>query len=271
MNKVLTASFQTEADAYKGLTALKELDAKGDITLYGAVVLVSDASGTVSVKENLDQGPVGTALGAMAGALVGLLGGPIGVILGTGVGGASGFLFDTGQWFVSGDFVNQVRTQLTPGKAAILAEVDEDWMTPVDSALGQLGAVISRQPRAEFVADQMTRDSDAFDQDIKKLKEQIAQANAEDRASMQHDLDTLRKQRDAARAKAEANLQQAEYEADARVRALQDQIKHANAQNKANIEGRIADAKAKQKVLAEKWKQFGERAKVERATELSAP
>ncbi len=271
MDKILLATFNTEAEAYKGLTALKDLNEKGDITLYATTILVSDSTGTVTLKEQTGPGPLGTALGALTGAVVGLLGGPIGFVVGTGVGGASGFLADMVQWGISYDLVDEAAKALGPGKAVILAEVDETWMVPVDSTLSQMGAVVSRQYRSQFVVDQITRDSEALDRELNQLSQQITQMNAEDRAEAQKEIDTLRKQRDAALAKAQANLEQSKREADAKIQMLQDQIKDANTKQKANIERRMAEIKAGQKALSEKWEQVGKHAKADRAKELATP
>ncbi len=261
MNKILVAIFNTEEEAYKGLAALKDLNQKGDISLYATAVLVSDASGKVTVKQQADPGPLGTALGALTGAVVGLLGGPIGMVVGTGVGGGTGFLFDIAQLGISSDVVDEVSKQLGPGKAAVLAEVDETWMAPVDTTLGQLGAVVSRQYRSQFVAEQMERDSEAFDRELNRIAEQINQLNADDRAEAQKEIEAMRKQRDAKLAQAKANLEQAKRESDAKIQILQNQLKDADAKHKASIEKRIADAKVAQQALGEKLKQAEKRAK----------
>ena len=49
MNKILVAVFDTETAAYEGLSALKELNASGDITLNAtAVIARSRASSTIA-------------------------------------------------------------------------------------------------------------------------------------------------------------------------------------------------------------------------------
>ena len=60
MNKMLVAVFDTETQAFEGLTALKELHKGGDISLYSTAVIVKDAEGKVEIKQSADRGPVGT-------------------------------------------------------------------------------------------------------------------------------------------------------------------------------------------------------------------
>ncbi len=107
----------------------------------------------------------------------------------------------------------------------------------------------------DTVLDQLERESEAFERNLLKLEEQFAQGNAENRASMQHDINTLRQQRDAARAQVKANLEQAKREADARLETLHDQLREADEQQKASIEKRMAEVQLEQKTLAEKLAQ----------------
>src|SRR6266478_4235086 len=81
MSKFVVTTFDSEAKAYEGTRALKELHSEGNITLYGMVVVTKDAGGKLSVKEGTDE-LTGTAVGSLVGVLVGLFGGPAGVVVG---------------------------------------------------------------------------------------------------------------------------------------------------------------------------------------------
>ena len=69
-NKILVSVFDTEQMAFEGLTALKDLHREGDISLYASTVIAKDASGTVSVRQAADNGPIGTLAGMVTGGLV---------------------------------------------------------------------------------------------------------------------------------------------------------------------------------------------------------
>src|SRR5574341_1042540 len=138
MNKMLVAVFGTEAAAYEGLSALKELHGNGDITLYETAVIAKDSSGAVSVRQTPPEG-LGTAVGALTGGLVGLLGGPVGAAIGVSAGGLTGLIFDLGKAGVDIGFADEVSKNLAAGKVAVIAEVEESWETPVDTKLGKLG------------------------------------------------------------------------------------------------------------------------------------
>jgi uncharacterized membrane protein len=244
MNKILFAVFETESAAFEGLSALKDLHRDGDITLYATVVLAKDAGGKVSIKQATDSGPAGTALGLFAGSLVGLLGGPVGVALGASLGSLTGMLFDLRKAGLDLDFVNEVSATLTPGKVALLADIQETWTTPVDTRLGKLGAVVFRRLRSEVIEDQLAREAAAQDAELKQYKDELAQAGAEAKADVEKRIDAVKRKMQATEAQAKASLDQAKAETDAKLAALESQMKAAGQRQVAKIEQRVADAKA---------------------------
>jgi len=79
MDKMIVVVFDSEIKAYEGSKALQELQEEGSINLYAKAVIARDASGKVTVKQQGDMGPVGTAVGLLTGSLIGLLGGELGL------------------------------------------------------------------------------------------------------------------------------------------------------------------------------------------------
>lgn len=258
MNKMLVAVFDSETAAFEGLNALKDLHRNGDITLYSSAVVARDKTGKLDVKQTADSGPVGTAVGLITGSLIGLLAGPAGAVLGASLGGFGGILFDLDNADVGVSFLEDVSKTLTPGKTAVLADVEESWTTPVDVRMHALGGTVSRRFRTEVVEDQLVRESAAFEANLKALDEELKQASAENRAAIQKEIDETKKQLKATQDRAKARLDQAKTEMDARIAALQAQAKGASDRAKARIEKRIADARAdfevRSKKLNQAWK-----------------
>lgn len=258
MDKILVAVFDNETDAYQGLRALKDLHSIGDITLYSSAVIARDKVGKIDIKQEAGPGPLGTAVGLATGSLVGLLGGPVGLAMGASVGGFSGLLFDLGHAGVDGTFLDDVSKTLTAGKAAVVAEVDESWTTPVDVRLREYGGKVSRHLRSDVVEDQFVRDTTALEASLDALDDELDHASAENRAAVQKDIDTVKKQLKQAQAQAKAKLDQANAESQARIKTLQDQAKGASDRAKARIEKRISAAKAdfdvRSKKLNQAWK-----------------
>lgn len=257
MNKMLVAVFDTETAAFEGLSALKDLHRGGDITLYSSAVIAKDKSGKVELRQEADPGPVGTAVGLLTGTLLGILGGPAGVAVGASIGGLAGLVFDVNKSGVDVTFLDDVSKALTSGKFAVLAEIEESWTTPVDTRLHKLDGIVFRRLRGEVVADQLMRESAAFEADLKALNEDLKQAAAENRAAIQKDIDTMNKQIKVVQDQAKARLDQTKAETDAKVKALQDQAKAASGMAKARIEKRITAAKAdfetRSKKLSQAW------------------
>jgi uncharacterized membrane protein len=245
MNKMLVAVFGTELAAYEGLSALKDLHKDGDITLYATAVIVKDSSGAVTVKQGGDEGPIGTGIGLLSGSAVGLLGGPVGVAVGATLGSLTGMLFDLDKSGVDLDFMDEVSKALTPGKAAVLADIEETWLTPVDMKLGTLGGIVFRRLRSEVVEDQLAREAAEFDAELKQLKEELAQSRAETKAEVQKHIDTTKQKVRATHDHAKAMLDQAKAETDAKIAALEAQMKGASDRQKEKIRKRIADTKAR--------------------------
>jgi uncharacterized membrane protein len=259
MNKMLVAVFDTEPAAFEGLQALKDLHRDGDITLYATAVLVKDFTGAVSVKQSADQGPLGTAVGMLTGSVTGLLAGeagaaaglavgsmagPIGAAVGFSLGALTGLMVDLSHSGVNVDFVDEVSKALIPGKAAVVAEVEEIWQTPVDTRIGNLGGMVFRRLRSEVVEDQLVREAAAFEAELDELEDELAQAAAEDKAELQKQIDTAKKKLEVTRAQIEARQQQLKSEADAKIAAMREQAKQASDRRKAQIEQRSAEVKA---------------------------
>jgi uncharacterized membrane protein len=270
MNKMLVAVFDTEPAAFEGLQALKDLHTDGDITLYATAVLVKDSSGPVSVKQSADQGPLGTAVGMLTGSVTGLLAGeagaaaglalgglagPLGAAIGFSLGTLTGLIVDLSESGVNVDFVDEVSKALLPGKAAVVAEVEETWQTPIDTRLGQLGGLVFRRLRSEVVEDQLVREATAFEAELQQLEDELAQASAESKAELQKQIDAAKQKLEATRAQAEARQQQLKSETDAKIAALREQAKQASERRKAQIEKRSAEVKADYEARSAKLEQ----------------
>jgi len=179
MNKMIVAVFDNEEKAFEGLSALKALHKDGDISLYATAVLSKNESGEVKVKDASSQGPVGTAVGMLSGAFIGIIGGPAGMAIGASAGALGGMFFDLDNRGIEAGFVDEVSKSLSEGKTAVVAEVDEGWTTPVDSRMEALDAVVYRRNRSEVVEEQLEREADATLAELDELKEELEDASDE--------------------------------------------------------------------------------------------
>lgn len=257
MEKMLIATFDEEKKAYEGSRILGALDAEGAITLYASAVIGKDASGNWVVKQEADRGPLGTGVGLFTGTLLGVLGGPVGAAIGAGIGTLGGMIYDLSQAGVSADFLEEAGEELRAGKYAVVAEVWEEWTTPVDSRLEATGGVVVRRAREEVVDLQLRRDAAALKAELAALKAERAQVARENKAKLDAKVEAMKGKLRATQARTEAALTAAKAENEAKIGVLRTKMNKARGDAKLNIEARIAERRAaherRSKLLHEAW------------------
>ena len=161
MDNYVAIVLDDDAKAYEALHRLWKLDTDGDITVHGAAVIHRDPDGAVDVREQDTDPGLRTAIGVGIGALLGALAGPIGAAAGaaaaaagTGaaIGAASGAVVG-----VTADVVKATENDeasyeagfvLPPGKSAVIAEVTEQWTTPLDVLAQSYGTKVFRRSKS---------------------------------------------------------------------------------------------------------------------------
>jgi uncharacterized membrane protein len=266
MDKMIVAVFDNETKAYDGLKALKDLHAEGSITQYAAAVVVKDAKGKISVKQANEEGPVGTFVGLATGSLIGLLGGPVGIAVGAATGTFAGSLYDLAQAGIGTDFLDEVSQHLVPGKTAVVADVDEEWVTPLDTRIGALGGVVIRRTRDEFIDAQFERDIAADKAELAALKAEQAQAVGEAKTKLQAKIDAIQKRLQQRRDQLKEWLAASKREDEARIKLLDEQAAKAIGEMTAKREARVAKARADHKArmdkLSKAWELVKEAAEI---------
>jgi uncharacterized membrane protein len=258
MDKILIVVFEDESKAYEGSQALQELQEEGSINLYAQAVIVRDAEGKVQMKQSSDMRPVGTAVGLVTGSLIGLLGGPVGLAIGASAGMAGGLLYDLAEVGVSQDFLEEVGQSLRPGKAAIIAELWEDWMLPVDSKMESLGGVVFRRMRRDSLDRQVEWDITTLKAEIDELEAEHDRASGAAKIKLQAKIDAARAKLQTTVSGIQARLEASQAETKAKIDALQEQAAKARGERKAKLEKRIAELKADQQRRSEQLKQAGQ-------------
>jgi uncharacterized membrane protein len=219
------------------------LHVQGDITLYATGVLAKDGHGLVSVKKSMDSGPVGTATGLAVGSLIGLLGGPAGLAIGAVAGTLVGAVRDFWLAGVGLDFVEEAERHLKPGKVALVAEVEEEWVVPVDTALEAAGGHTFRRTRTEAAEAQFDHDIAIFKSEIKELESEASHASGAAKTKLQAKLATAKASLDGAVHRAQQRVDTLKQEADAKAESLTLQLSQAKSDAKARIEDRMKRVK----------------------------
>lgn len=145
MEKMVQALFSNEADAFKGLQAIQELDAAQDLSLGETYILTKDENGFTSIRSAKDEAEGSAAIGGgIIGGLIGLLAGPLGFLVGVGAGMVAGSAGDTVRAEGVSDYLDRVSENIPNGKSVLVAHVWEDWETPLDTVLVNLTAEVYR-------------------------------------------------------------------------------------------------------------------------------
>ena len=142
----------------KAHVALNQLDTEGSITIHAEAVIKKNADGTVSVMQADGDFPVRTVGGTAIGSLIGAAGRTRWLWHRRDRRSLAGMLGDLYVAGVNADFGDDVSAALTPGKCAVVADVSEEWVTPVDSRMEAVGGVVFRSLRSTVEDDQRARD-----------------------------------------------------------------------------------------------------------------
>ena len=240
MDKILVAAFPSDARACEGLRALRDLDAQGTITVYAkAVIAVGEESG-VEVKEGADEGPLGTPVALLTGSLLGPLAGSVGMAVAAGAGTLGRVLHDLARIGVDEDFLTEVGEALRPGTAAIVAEVWEERISPVDARVEALGGCTLRRVRKEIVDGNVERDVAALRAELASLAAELASAPEEHQAHVRERIDATRTKLRATQQRAKAVLDALTRESEAKIAHLEVEAAAAGGEPKERLEARIA-------------------------------
>ncbi len=128
--ELLVLTFDGVDKADEALKELRTLKKEKLIGIDAAAVVTKDANGEASFKEPGDMtGRRGAVLGALGGALIGLVAGPVGALAGAALGatglGVGAALRDSG---FSNDDLRQIQTELSPNSSALLALIEHRWV-----------------------------------------------------------------------------------------------------------------------------------------------
>jgi len=229
MDRMLVVVFDNEPKAYEGKNALLDLELEGSINLFAYAVLAKNADGTVSVKQGDDPGPLGTLVGTSLGSFIGLLGGPTGVAVGAMAGMMGGSALDLDNARIGEDFLEDVGKRLLPGKVAVVAEVEEDWTTPVDERMEAIGGTVFRRAMSAVKQTVNEEAIAALKADLAQMKAEQAKAHAGRQAKLHEKIGQLESKIQSQLQKAKDQRAEADRRAQEKARLLQAKAAAADA------------------------------------------
>src|SRR5437899_5528397 len=179
MDRMLVIVFDNEKKAYEGQKALRDLANEGNISLYAHAVLVKNADGPTTVRRQDGSGQLATLAGTAFGSFIGLLGGPVGVLLGAAAGAFGGSIVDYKNARIGSDFIDDVNATLSANHVALVAEIEEDWTTPVDSHMEAIGGKVLRRSLSQVKDTVESEELEAMKADFAQLKAEYAKSQAD--------------------------------------------------------------------------------------------
>src|SRR5271169_3977125 len=161
MRNYVAVVFNDTNKTYEALHAFWQLDSEGEITVHGTAVVHRNDWGDFQVDTKETHPALATAVGVGVGALLGLLAGPAGAAVGAAggaaVGAATGGMVGVTADLVRADNRDQAATEtrfvLGAGQSAVIADVSEDWTSPIDTQMRKLGGIVYRRAKSDLEDD----------------------------------------------------------------------------------------------------------------------
>ena len=238
---MIVAVYDNEAGAYQALTSLRSLHDDGDITLYASAVLAKNDKDEVVVIQADEEDYVGTVVGIVSGATVGFLAGPVGAAAGLAIGSLTGFVFDLSKLDTDIDFTESVSGHLASGEVAVIADVEEEWETPVDTELSKNGGIVFRMLRTEVMEEQLSREAEALKKELQALKDKWSKS-ANDKIAA--DMITVKQKLKALQKRTDNKIKSVKENMHKKVDNLNQQIKDSSDEKKENLKRRFAQIKS---------------------------
>jgi uncharacterized membrane protein len=178
VEKTLVIVFDDEAKVHGASHAFQGLEDHGDVTLDDLAIIIKHPDGSAcTTKIGRFRGLARMVIGCVVGGFFGLPGGPVGIAVGLIGGGIIGGVGRKEHSFDK-EFANDIRNALTPGKAAVIAEVTEVSEPPVDNRMAELGGVVFRWTTDRIKIGDSKRRSADLDELGVKIDDAIASRKA---------------------------------------------------------------------------------------------
>jgi uncharacterized membrane protein len=185
MERMLVVIFESADKAYEASRVLRTLEDESVIALHADTIVTRDHDGVTTVLKRHQVTPEATLAGTVIGGFLGLLGGPLGVAIGAVSGLALGATTDVVRARLDGDFVADVTNMLSPGRTAVVAEIDEESTAPVDLRMTALGGLVLRRALSDVEDSEYEKEKGSLK---KKLQQTLDRAKA--RRAERHANDT---------------------------------------------------------------------------------
>jgi hypothetical protein len=116
-----------------------------------------------------------------------------------------------------------------PNRVAVIAEIDEEWTTPVDTRMEAIGGTVFRRALSEVKEQIHEENVAAMKADLAQLKAEHAKAHADRKAKLQEKINQLDSKIQAQLQNAKDRRDALQRKAQAKVQVLKDKAAEARA------------------------------------------
>ena len=174
MDRIVVVIFDSVAQAQAAAQDLVDLDASGSIASYAHAIYFKDFAGKVEERQSIANDSVPSASSALhrfARVLYDSY--------------TSNIALDA-EWIdIESDFAGDVFAAFVPGSALLLADVDEDRITPLDSCMEARSGVVLRRARFNNAAGYVAARVAALEAEIVDLDVEAVCADADRKRKLQ--------------------------------------------------------------------------------------
>ena len=240
MEKIVVVVFDDESKAHHGIRALRRLDTEGSISIHAGALIRKDDRGTTVVPDpELEYFPIRTLEGTMLGGVIGLLAGPGGFAAGSGLGAMAGLIGDMAVATMGDDLVSEVSKRLQPGKCAVLLDVAEDWITPVDTELEPYSGIIFRRAKVDIEDDLTAKRIEVDQREMDNLEKEWVQTREDRKAELHARMEELRNRTRRQAEHLKERRERIRGENETKMNALRQKVSTVDAEKKQRVQARI--------------------------------
>jgi hypothetical protein len=237
MDKMLVAVFESESQATAAAGAMKDRCDDSALLVYALAVIVRDVWGISVVDFTREKDRSHRALGIATRSLIELLDEPNHAVDHGNSDAITGAMMKMARTGVDAFFLDEVARHLLPGKAAIVAEIEEMTATKIDILLESQGGIVFAYVRRENMDAEIARELDALCSEIQNLESQLLRTADGSKAQLQEKMDLTKARFEATKERASQIAASIRREAEAKIVWLQERAATASGGIKAKIEG----------------------------------
>jgi hypothetical protein len=151
------------------------------------------------------------------------------VAVGASAGATLGGTVDFDKARIGDDFLDDVTKALSPNTVAVVAEIEEDWTTPVDTRMEAIGGTVFRRALSEVRDTVNHEEVAAMKADLAQMKAEYAQARADRKGKLLEKITRLDSKIEGLLEKAKDRRQAAERQAQTKAQILKSKARAAQA------------------------------------------